>query len=80
MSRIEANKYVAYYKGLKHERKITRELIYNTFKKSDEKGLTPRVAFDKDIWDNISVKENKNTTILLTGEEQAFIDKKLPDF
>ncbi len=80
MSRIEANKYVAYYKGLKHERKISRELIYNTFKKSDEKGLTPRVAFDKDIWDNISVKENKNTTILLTGEEQAFIDKKLPDF
>lgn len=80
MSRIEANKYVAYYKGVKYERKISRELIYNTFKKSDEKELTPRVAFDKDIWDNISVKENKNNTILLTTEEQAFINKKLSDF
>ncbi|AZB33167.1 peptidase associated/transthyretin-like domain-containing protein [Chryseobacterium bernardetii] len=80
MSRIEANKYIAYYKGIKHERKISRELIYNTFKKSDEKGLAPRVDFSKDIWDNISVKENKNNTILLTREEQVFVDKKLPDF
>ncbi|MDM1557261.1 carboxypeptidase regulatory-like domain-containing protein [Chryseobacterium indologenes] len=80
MSKIEGNKYVAYYKGVKHERKIIRELIYNTFKKSDEKGLTPRVDFNKDIWDNTLVKENKNNTILLTREEQAFIDRSLPDF
>lgn len=80
MSRIEGNKYIAYYKGVKHERKISRELIYNTFKKSDEKDLLPRVDFNKNIWDNASVKENKNNTILLTTEEQAFIDRKLPDF
>lgn len=80
MSRIEGNKYVAYYKGVKHERKISRELIYNTFKKSDGKGLTVRVDFNKNIWNNISVKENKNNTILLTSEEQAFINRRLPDF
>lgn len=75
MSRVEGNKYIAYYKGIKHERKISRELIYNTFKKSDEKGLIPRVDFDKNIWDNTSVKESKNNTILLTTEEQAFINR-----
>lgn len=79
MSRIEGNKYIAYYKGVKHERKMSRELIYNTFKKSEEKGLTPRVDFDKNIWDNTSVKENKNNTILLTAEEQAFVNRNLPD-
>ncbi len=80
MSRVEGNKYIAYYKGVKHERKISRELIYNTFKKSDEKELVPRVNFDKNIWDNTSVKENKNNTILLTTEEQAFINRNVPDF
>ncbi|UHO39881.1 carboxypeptidase regulatory-like domain-containing protein [Chryseobacterium capnotolerans] len=80
MSRIEGNKYIAYYKGVKHERKISRELIYNTFKKSDKNGLTPRVDFNKNIWDNTSVKEDKNNSILLTTEEQAFINRSLPDF
>ncbi|PWN71877.1 hypothetical protein C1631_004475 [Chryseobacterium phosphatilyticum] len=80
MSRLEGNKYVAYYKGVKHERKISRELIYNTFKKSDDKGISPRVDFSKNIWDNVSVQENKNSAILLSAEEQDFINRKLPDF
>ncbi|MBV8324914.1 carboxypeptidase-like regulatory domain-containing protein [Chryseobacterium sp.] len=79
-SRLEGNKYVAYYKGVKHERKISRELIYNTFKKADEKGLKPKVDFSKNIWDNVPVKENRNNTILLSAEEQAFVNRKLPDF
>ncbi|MCJ7932265.1 MAG: hypothetical protein MUW56_01180 [Chryseobacterium sp.] len=80
LSRLEGNKYVAYYKGVKHERKISRELVYNTFKKSDEKGLSPKLDFRKTIWDNIPVKENKNSTFLLSEEEQAFVNRKLPDF
>ncbi|WP_123868138.1 peptidase associated/transthyretin-like domain-containing protein [Chryseobacterium lactis] len=80
LSRLEGNKYIAYYKGVKHERKISRELIYNTFKKSDEKGLNPKVDFTKNIWDNIPVNESKNTTILLSAEEQTFINRRLPDF
>jgi hypothetical protein len=80
MSRLEGNRYIAYYKGVKHERKSSRELIYNTFKRSDEKGLNPKMDFNKNIWDNIPVKENKNNTILLSEEEQAFINRRLPDF
>nr|WP_315033156.1 hypothetical protein [uncultured Chryseobacterium sp.] len=80
MSRLEGNRYIAYYKGVKHERKFSRELIYNTFKKSDEKELSPKMDFNKDIWDNIPVKENKNNTILLSEEEEAFINRRLPDF
>ncbi|MBU3049796.1 hypothetical protein KNV96_16765, partial [Chryseobacterium indologenes] len=80
MSSLEGNKYVAYYKGVKHERKISRELIYTTFKRSDTKGLNPKVDFTKDIWDNVSVSENKNNTVLLSVEEQAFISRPSPDF
>ncbi|CAI8813879.1 carboxypeptidase-like regulatory domain-containing protein [Chryseobacterium sp. IT-36CA2] len=80
MSRLEGNRYIAYYKGVRHERRSSRELIYNTFKKSDEKGLNPKMDFSKNIWDNIQVKEDKNNTILLSGDEQAFINRRLPDF
>ncbi|PRB00599.1 hypothetical protein CQ046_18310 [Chryseobacterium sp. MYb7] len=80
MSRLEGNRYIAYYKGIRHERRSSRELIYNTFKKSDEKGLNPKMDFSKNIWDNIQVKEDKNNTILLSEEEQAFINRRLPDF
>ncbi len=80
LSRLEGNKYVAYYKGVKHERKISRELIYNTFKESDDKGLSPKVDFRKNIWDNIPIRENKNNTILLSDDEQAFVNRRLPDF
>ncbi|WP_133121639.1 hypothetical protein [Chryseobacterium sp. PMSZPI] len=75
LSKLEGNKYIAYYKGVKHERKISRELIYNSFKKSDEKGLSPKMDFSKNIWDNLPVKESRNNAILLSGEEQDFINK-----
>lgn len=76
LTKLEGYKYFAVYKSVTHERNFRRELIYNTFKKSDDKGLDPKVDFRKDIWDNVPVKENKSTTILLSGEEQAFMNAK----
>lgn len=76
LTKLEGYKYFAVYKGVKHEKNFSRELIYNTFKKSDDKGLDPKVDFSKNIWDNLPVKENKNNTILLSEEEQAFMNGK----
>lgn len=76
LSKLEGYKYVAFYKGVRHEKNISRELIYNTFKKSDEKGLDPKVDFSKNIWDNVPVKESKNNAILLSEEEQDFVNGK----
>ena len=76
LTRLEGNKYIAYYKGVRHEKRTSRELIYNTFKKSDAEGLNPKVDFSKNIWDNVQVKENKNNTILLSEQEQAFVNEQ----
>ncbi|MEJ5106664.1 carboxypeptidase-like regulatory domain-containing protein [Chryseobacterium sp. MYb328] len=76
LTKLEGYKYFAVYKGVKHEKNFSRELIYNTFRKSDDKGLDPKVDFSKNIWDNVPVKENKNNTILLSEEEQIFMNGK----
>lgn len=76
LTRFEGDKYSAFYLGKKHERKFSREIIYNTFEKSNKEGLTQKVDFSKSIWENVPVKEQKEDAILLSSEEQVFIDKK----
>lgn len=76
LNKLEGYNYIAVYKGVKHVKSMSRELIYNTFKKSDDKGLTPRVDFSKNIWENVPVEESKNNTILLSEEEQTFVNGK----
>ncbi|MDR2236871.1 MAG: hypothetical protein LBE92_12170 [Chryseobacterium sp.] len=76
LSKMKGEKYVAIYNGKRHEREFSRELIYNTFAKSDDRGLNPKVDFSKNIWENVPVKEKKQGTILLSEEEQAFLNDK----
>jgi hypothetical protein len=76
LSKMKGEKYVAIYNGKRHEREFSRELIYNTFAKSDGRGLNPKVDFSKNIWENVPVKEKKQGTILLSEEEQAFLNEK----
>lgn len=76
LCKLDGEKYVAVYNGKRHERKFSREIIYNTFTKSDDQGLAAKVDFGKSIWENIPVKEEKDGTILLSEEEQAFINGK----
>ncbi|KMQ64809.1 hypothetical protein ACM46_11320 [Chryseobacterium angstadtii] len=76
MTRFEGDKYSAFYLGKKHERKFSREIIYNTFEKSDKEGLTQKVDFSKNIWENVPVKEQKEDAVLLSAEEQAFVNEK----
>jgi len=75
-TRFEGDKYSAFYLGKKHERKFSREIIYNTFKKSNKEGLPQKVDFSKSIWENVPAKEEKEDAILLSAEEQAFINEK----
>ncbi|MBB6370343.1 hypothetical protein [Chryseobacterium shigense] len=75
-TRFEGDKYSAFYLGKKHERKFSREIIYNTFEKSGKEGLSQKVDFSKSIWENVPVKEEKEDAILLSADEQAFISEK----
>ncbi|MBK1897007.1 hypothetical protein [Chryseobacterium paridis] len=75
LTRFKGEKYSAFYLGKKHERKFSREIIYNTFEKSNNEGLSQKVDFSKNIWESVPVKEEKEDVILLSAEEQAFIDE-----
>lgn len=74
--KITGEKFFVTYDGKKDERSFTTEIVYNTFTKSDKKGLDPKVDFNKSIWENVPVKEDKEATILLSKEEQEFINQK----
>jgi len=70
-----ADKFIIRYDGGEEERKSTTETIYHTFSPSDKKGIEPRIDFTKNIWENIPVKENKESGMLLSREEQAFLNE-----
>lgn len=76
LSKFESDNYVMFYKDETHVKRSIREVVYNTFAKSDKKGLDPKVDFNKNIWLNIPVKDDKESTVLLSEEEQEFINKK----
>lgn len=76
MTRLEGDKFIAYYKDETHVKKFSREIIYNTFASSDKKGLNPKVDFNISIWKNAAVKEEKAGTTLLSQEEKAFVNGK----
>ncbi|WP_175620417.1 hypothetical protein [Chryseobacterium schmidteae] len=76
VSRVENDKFTYFYKDETHVKKSMREIVYNTFAKSDNKGLDPKVDFGKSIWLNVPVKDDKESTVLLSEEEQEFINKK----
>lgn len=76
LNRYETDNYTMFYKDETHVKKSMREIVYNTFTKSDHKGLTPKVDFAKSIWLNVPVKDDKEITILLSTEEQEFINEK----
>lgn len=76
VSRVESDKFTFFYKEETHVKKFVREVVYNTFAKSDEKGLEPKVDFKRNIWQNVPTKDDKESTVLLSQEEQAFINQK----
>lgn len=76
LARFESDRYTMFYKDKTHVKRSIREVVYNTFSESENKGLDPRVDFSKNIWENIPVRAEKDMTILLSTEEQEFINKK----
>ncbi|KUJ53296.1 hypothetical protein [Chryseobacterium sp. JAH] len=76
LKKTSGEQFFIIHDGKKDERKFSTEIIYNTFAKSDKKGLISKVDFTKNIWENIPVKEDKESTILLSKEEQEFINQK----
>lgn len=74
--KVTGEKFFIIHDGKKDERSFSTEIVYNTFTKSNKKGIDPKVDFNKSIWDNVPVKEDKEATILLSKEEQEFINQK----
>ncbi|WP_027388857.1 carboxypeptidase-like regulatory domain-containing protein [Chryseobacterium gregarium] len=75
LNSLNTDNFVIFYKDQVHTKKASREIVYNSFSKSDQKGLESKIDFNKSIWENIPVKEDKETTILLSREEQEFINQ-----
>lgn len=75
LKKTVSDKFIIRYDGKQEERKSTTETIYHTFSASDKKGIEPRIDFTKSIWENIPVKEDKESGILLSREEQAFLNE-----
>lgn len=75
LKKTVSDKFVIRYDDKQEERKSTTETIYHTFSASDKKGLEPRMDFTKSLWENIPVKENRESGILLSREEQAFLNE-----
>ncbi|WP_210151028.1 hypothetical protein [Chryseobacterium scophthalmum] len=76
VTRVESDQFTYFYKDETHVKRAIREVVYNTFARSDKKGLDPKVDFNKSIWLNVPVKDDKESTVLLSEEEQEFINKK----
>lgn len=75
-NKIEGSGYTVFYKNETHVKKFSREIIYKTFSASTKNGLESTNDFDGSYWDGLPIKDNKETTVLLSKEEQEFINKK----
>lgn len=73
---FEADNYKMYSQSKSHTKKLVREMIFSHFSESDKKGLEPKVDFRKNIWENVEVKSGGESTILLSEEEQEFVNQK----
>ncbi|MFP3595588.1 carboxypeptidase-like regulatory domain-containing protein [Chryseobacterium sp. SIMBA_029] len=63
------------HKGIAHTGIYERDIIFQTFHEAQEDGLKNRIDFNKNMWENIPNHEQKETKILLSKEEQEFINE-----
>ncbi|MFC5872858.1 hypothetical protein [Chryseobacterium arachidis] len=64
------------YKGEKHRRTFDRDITFQTFSETKEKGLANRIDVHKNMWENVPNHEQKDSKIALSKEEQEFINEK----
>jgi hypothetical protein len=64
------------YKNQKLSMYQTKQYIFRTHQESDKKGLVNRIDFNKKLSDNLPTNEIKESKILLSKEEQKFIDER----
>ena len=63
------------YKGNKIPVNMSQEIIFQKFKPTNDKGLKNKVDLSKMLTENIPTKEQRESKILLTAEEQKFINE-----
>lgn len=75
-ARYEIDNYKMYHQSREHTKRAIREIVFSRFEESDKKGLDPKVDFRKNIWENVEVKSGGESNILLSEEEQEFVNQK----
>lgn len=59
-----------------HPFTFEQELIYNKSKEGNDSGLKIKIDLSKNLTDNIPTKEETGSKILLSAEEQKFVDER----
>lgn len=61
----------------KYENSFNREVVFSNPQPSTKDGLSEKIDFSKKIWDNIPEQTVIDNTVLLSSEEQNFINQKI---
>jgi len=64
------------YDEKKQKNSFSREIIFQKFTETETTGLQKKIDLTKRIWESIPKLEKQNNSILLSEEEQKFIDEK----
>ncbi|PQA95032.1 carboxypeptidase-like regulatory domain-containing protein [Chryseobacterium piscicola] len=64
------------YDELKQKNSFSREIIFQKFSETNISELPNKIDLTKRIWENISKEKTQNNSVLLSEEEQKFIDEK----
>jgi hypothetical protein len=75
MFRQTGDRYVLFYKDKTVTSKTASEVYYNTFAKSTSAGLDKKADSSKNLLSAAEVKDSKEAVILLSEEEQNFINQ-----
>lgn len=72
---IESDGYII-FKDQKHRKMYERKITFQTFREAKNENLPNRIDITKNLWENLPNQEQKDNRILLSKEEQEFINEK----
>ncbi|CAM2873644.1 hypothetical protein DRF59_11490 [Chryseobacterium flavum] len=75
LSEIKGESYVL-YEGKKNVKTFNREIIFQRFNETKTGGLQNKIDLNKKLWENIPNDKNKDSNVLLSKDEQRFIEQK----
>ncbi|WHF52595.1 carboxypeptidase-like regulatory domain-containing protein [Chryseobacterium gotjawalense] len=75
-SKTQSDSYIT-TDNIKHKKNFSREIIYQSFLPTRELGVSNKVDFTKQIWNNLVNEKPREDVILLTVKEQEFLKQDI---